>query len=80
MAQELPPEKKFVALMHDEMKVKADLVYDKRTNQIIGFTNPDSWTCDIYKQNEFGKVKFIFHRNFVFLNKFLLYLLFVLIG
>jgi hypothetical protein len=42
----LPAEKKYVALLHDEMKVKADLVYDKRSDQVVGFTNPDTWSFD----------------------------------
>jgi hypothetical protein len=42
----LPPEKRFVALLHDEMKIKSDLVYDRRSDQVIGFTNPDTWKFD----------------------------------
>nr|XP_002733594.1 PREDICTED: uncharacterized protein LOC100373858 [Saccoglossus kowalevskii] len=30
---------KYVVLLHDEMKVKQDLVYDKNTGELIGFTN-----------------------------------------
>ena len=30
---------KYVVLMFDEMKVKEDLVYDKRTGELIGFVN-----------------------------------------
>jgi hypothetical protein len=44
MAADLPSERKYVALLHDEMKIKADQVYDKQSDQIIGFTNPDTWT------------------------------------
>ena len=33
-----------MALLHDEMKVKADLVYDRRSGRVVGFTNPGSWT------------------------------------
>ncbi|XP_056003683.1 uncharacterized protein LOC125674046 [Ostrea edulis] len=44
IAADLPSEKRFVALLHDEMKIKSDLVYDRRSGQVIGFTNPDTWT------------------------------------
>ncbi|XP_062585102.1 uncharacterized protein LOC134246755 [Saccostrea cucullata] len=53
MAKDLPPEKRYVALLHDEMKVKADLVYDKRSGQIIGFTNPETWT---FNEDEVSKI------------------------
>ena len=34
----LPESKRYVALLIDEMKIK-DLVYDKRSGQIVGFTS-----------------------------------------
>ena len=33
----LPESRRYVALLIDEMKIKEDLVYDKRSGQIIGF-------------------------------------------
>lgn len=63
-ANDLPPKKKFVALLHDEIKVKADLVYDKRSGQIVGFTNPETW--------RFKEIEYIKHlksyRHYEFLN------------
>ena len=50
IADNLPPEKKYVCLLHDEMKIKADLVYDRRSQQVIGFTNPDTWSFDEVKK------------------------------
>ncbi|XP_056020980.1 uncharacterized protein LOC125652376 isoform X1 [Ostrea edulis] len=44
IAADLPSEKRFVALLHDENKIKSDLVYDRRSGQVIGFTNPNTWT------------------------------------
>lgn len=44
LSQKLEPQERFVCLLHDEMSIKADLVYDKRSGDLIGFTNPDSWT------------------------------------
>ena len=35
----LPESKRYVALLIDEMKIKEDLVYDKRSGKIIGFTS-----------------------------------------
>ena len=35
----LPPSKRYVALLIDEMKVKEDLVYDKHTGQVVGFVS-----------------------------------------
>ena len=35
----LPKFQKYVCLVMDEVKVKEDLVYDKNTAEIIGFTN-----------------------------------------
>lgn len=36
---ELPEEKKYCGLVLDEMKVKENLVYDKHTGSVVGFTN-----------------------------------------
>ena len=35
----LPDSRKYVTILLDEMKVKEDLVYDKHSGEIIGFTN-----------------------------------------
>lgn len=51
IADNLPPEKKYVCLLHDEMKIKADLVYDRRSQQVIGFTNPETWSFDEVKKS-----------------------------
>ena len=44
LAKDLPATKRFVALLHDEMSIKADLVYDHRGGEVVGFINPDRWT------------------------------------
>ena len=57
IAEKLPEEKKYIALLHDEMKVKADLVYDRRSQEVIGFTNPDTWSFNevqIYFKNMYS--------------------------
>uniref|UniRef100_A0A8W8M802 Transposable element P transposase-like RNase H domain-containing protein n=1 Tax=Magallana gigas TaxID=29159 RepID=A0A8W8M802_MAGGI len=46
VAKDLSSEKKNVCLLRDEMKVKSDLVYDRRSEQVIRFTNPETWTFD----------------------------------
>ncbi|XP_070562112.1 uncharacterized protein [Ptychodera flava] len=38
-AKGIPEDLWYVALLHDELKVKKDLVYDKYTGQLIGFVN-----------------------------------------
>ena len=43
MAKHLQDNKRFVALMFDEMSIRGDLVYDHRGGQLIGFTNPNEW-------------------------------------
>ncbi|XP_035690813.1 uncharacterized protein LOC118425822 [Branchiostoma floridae] len=44
---ELPEWKKNVTLLFDEMKVKSNLVYDKRTGELIGFTELGSINDEI---------------------------------
>ena len=36
-------EQRYVALLHDEMSIKADLVYDKRSGELVGLVSKD--TC-----------------------------------
>ena len=33
-------------LLHDEMSVRDDLVFDRRGGRIVGFINPQAWTFD----------------------------------
>lgn len=35
--QDLPDHDRFVVLMHDEMSIQSDLVFDKRTGKLVGF-------------------------------------------
>ena len=44
LMKELPSEKQYGILMHDEMTIRSDLVYDRKGDSIIGFVNPSSWT------------------------------------
>ncbi|XP_072047274.1 uncharacterized protein [Amphiura filiformis] len=37
--EELKPNQKYVALIHDEMKIKSDLVFRKHTGELVGFTD-----------------------------------------
>ena len=43
MASNLPEEKRYVAMLHDEMSIWSDLVFDHRRGKLIGFVNPESW-------------------------------------
>ena len=39
-ARDLPDEYRFVALLHDEMSIRKDLVFDRVSGQVIGFVKP----------------------------------------
>ena len=36
-------EKRFGVLLFDEMSVRHDLVFDRKSDEVIGFVNPGSW-------------------------------------
>ena len=38
-AENLSDNERFVTLMHDEVSVKQDLVWDSKTGQLVGFVN-----------------------------------------
>lgn len=42
----MPEEKQFGVLMHEEMAIRGDLVYDRIGDSIVGFVNPDSWSFE----------------------------------
>lgn len=39
----LSENQRYVVLLHDEMSVKSDLVFDSRSGELIGFVNKDKW-------------------------------------
>ena len=43
-ADKLEPHQHYVALLHDEMCLKSDLVFDKRSGELAGFVNKDTWS------------------------------------
>ena len=43
-ADKLEPHKRFVVLLHDEMSIKSDLMFDKRSG--VGFVNRDTWSFE----------------------------------
>lgn len=45
-ASKLHENQRFVALLHDEMSIRSDLVFDVRTGALVGFVNKDTWTFD----------------------------------
>lgn len=45
-ASKLDLNHRYVALLHDEMSVRQDLVYDKRSGELVGFVNINSWDFD----------------------------------
>ena len=42
-AEKLPEEQRFVVLLHDEMSIKEDLVWDSKTGKLVGFVNLQQW-------------------------------------
>ena len=34
---------RYVVLLHDEITIKSDLVFDRRSQEVIGFINPQNW-------------------------------------
>lgn len=43
-ADKLSVNEKWVVLLHDEMTIKEDLVFDKRSEEVVGFVNLNNWT------------------------------------
>lgn len=43
LSKDLKDSERYVVLLHDEMSIKADLVYDKRSGEVVGFVNSDRW-------------------------------------
>ena len=35
-----------VVLLHDEMSVKSDLVFDRRSDEVVGFLHPEKWKVE----------------------------------
>ena len=44
MAEKLDSNQCYVALLHDEMSIKSDLVFDSRRGELVGFMNKEKWT------------------------------------
>ncbi|KAK7480261.1 hypothetical protein BaRGS_00028537 [Batillaria attramentaria] len=45
-ADSLQPHQRYVVLLHDEMTIKSDLVFDERSGALVGFVNKDMWTFE----------------------------------
>ena len=48
----LKPHQCWVVLLQDEMTIKADLIHDQTTGDIVGFLDPSSWTGDVPAEND----------------------------
>ena len=48
MAEPLASNERWVVLLHDEISIKADLVYDRVTGDLVGFVDQSQWksSCD----------------------------------
>ncbi len=51
-AKHLPPSRKFVSLIIDEMKIKEGIVYNKATGNVISFTDIGDINNDLLKLEE----------------------------
>ena len=50
LAAPLSPQDRWVCLLHDEISIKADLVYDKLTGELVGFIDQSNWTQSSAKE------------------------------
>ena len=50
-AEKLENNQKYVVLLHDEMSIKEDLVFDNKSEEIVGFVNIQNWTMDASCKN-----------------------------
>ena len=42
---------RFVVLLHDEMAIKSDLVFDRRSGEVVGFVNSQDWAVNDFSKN-----------------------------
>ena len=42
----MPENQRHVVLLHDEMTIKSDLLFDSRDGSLVGFVNKDKWSFD----------------------------------
>ncbi len=54
-AKSLPPSRKFVGLILDEMKLKEGIVYNKTSGSVIGFTSIGDINDDLLKLEREGE-------------------------
>ncbi|XP_014679242.1 PREDICTED: uncharacterized protein LOC106819095 isoform X2 [Priapulus caudatus] len=47
----LEDNQRYVVLLHDEMTIKSDLVFDRRSSEIVGFINREHWQSTIEMDN-----------------------------
>ena len=44
--QHFKENERYVVLLHDEMSVKSDLVFDRRSDEVVGFLHPEKWKVE----------------------------------
>ena len=59
-AENYDADHRYVCLLHDEMSIKSDLVFDRKSNQLIGYVSPQQF--DIQKVHTFVHI-FIFPKT-----------------
>lgn len=60
MATPLSPQERFVCLLHDEISIKSDLVYDKRSGELVGFIDPANWSKSSAKESNLANHALVF--------------------
>ena len=60
MASTLADNERWVCLMHDEISIKADLVYDKRSGELVGFVDREGWSEKTTQDNHLASHALVF--------------------
>jgi len=60
MAATLTEEERFVCLLHDEISIKADLVYDKITGELVGFIDRSQWSAKSEEEGHLASHALVF--------------------
>jgi hypothetical protein len=59
-AENFSDNQRWVVLMHDEMSIKSNLVYDRASGELVGFVDSQNWTSKRKDENEIGTHVLVF--------------------
>lgn len=60
MTKDLDENQRWICLMHDEISIKADLVYDKTTGELVGFVDTSQWNDKTQKDGHLASHALVF--------------------